>query len=75
MQAMYVFIVGGGKVGTYLAALLLTARAQGQAHRGRPAEMPTLQRELPPGAILTGDGTDPACWKLPASARPTWSRP
>jgi trk system potassium uptake protein TrkA len=59
-MAMNVIVVGGGKVGSYLAALLLSAGHKVKLVEVSPGEMPTLRRDLPPGAILAGDGTDPA---------------
>ena len=58
-MGMSVIIVGGGKVGVYLASLLL-----GEGHRVkvielRQEEMPRLQKELPAEAVVMGSGTDP----------------
>jgi trk system potassium uptake protein TrkA len=56
---MFVIIVGGGKVGTRLAELLLA-----QGHRIKVIENQTshwsqLQKSLPVEAVLEGSGTDP----------------
>jgi trk system potassium uptake protein TrkA len=59
-MAMNVIVVGGGKLGSYLAALLLSAGHNVKLIEAFPGEMPGLRRDLPPGAILAGDGTDPA---------------
>ncbi len=56
---MYVLIVGGGKVGVYLAALLLNEGHRVCVIEARPEELPTLRRDLPAEAILLGDGTEP----------------
>ncbi len=57
---MFVLIVGGGKVGSHLASLLLE---QGHTIRivdSRPDVLTKLHRELPAEVIHPGDGTDPA---------------
>ena len=59
-MATSVIIVGGGKVGTSLASLLL-----GEGHRikvieARREEIPRLQEHLPPEVVVLGSGTDPA---------------
>ena len=57
---MFVLIVGGGKIGSHLAALLLE---EGHAIRvidPRPDVLTKLHRELPAEVIHPGDGTDPA---------------
>ena len=56
---MHVLVVGGGKVGSYLAALLL-----GEGHRVkvmeiRPEERERLRHDLPEDVIYIGSGTDP----------------
>jgi trk system potassium uptake protein TrkA len=58
-MATFVLIVGGGKVGTYLASLLL-----GQGYRVRVVEqlrdeIPRLKRDLPADMVVLGNGTDP----------------
>jgi trk system potassium uptake protein TrkA len=58
-MAMFALIVGGGKVGTYLASLLL-----GQGYRVRVVEqmrdeIPRLKRDLPADVVVLGNGTDP----------------
>lgn len=55
---MYVLIVGGGKVGVYLAALLLNEGHRVRVIEARPEELPALQRDLPAEAILIGNGSD-----------------
>jgi trk system potassium uptake protein TrkA len=57
---MFVLIVGGGKVGSHLASLLL---AEGHVIRiidARPDVLAKLHRELPAEVIHPGDGSDPA---------------
>jgi trk system potassium uptake protein len=57
---MNVIIVGGGKVGSHLAAILL---AQGHTVRvvdDRPQVIETLKRELPEGTIVSGEMSSPA---------------
>lgn len=57
---MNVIIVGGGKVGTHLADLLL-----GEGHRVRvveshPVKLKALRERLPGETLVAGSGTDPA---------------
>jgi trk system potassium uptake protein len=57
---MKVIIVGGGKVGTHLASLLLTERHQVKVIETRVREVRHLHDDLPPGSVIPGSGTDPA---------------
>jgi trk system potassium uptake protein len=56
---MFVIIVGGGKVGAYLAELLGGTGATVRLIEERRGEIPNLRRELPGGTVLQGNGTDP----------------
>lgn len=56
---MYVIIVGGGKVGTYLATLLLNEKQRVRVIEQRREEMARLQRDLPADVVVLGSGTDP----------------
>ena len=56
---MYVIIVGGGKVGAYLATLLLSSGEKVKVIEERREEIPILQRELPVAALVQGSGADP----------------
>lgn len=56
---MNVIVVGGGKVGTHLAALLLAEGYQVKVIEERREEIPRLQQDLPPQAVVSGSGTDP----------------
>jgi trk system potassium uptake protein TrkA len=56
---MNVLIVGGGKVGTYLASLLLAEKHQVKVIELRPEEIARLKRELPEENVVLGSGTDP----------------
>jgi trk system potassium uptake protein TrkA len=56
---MKVIIVGGGKVGTYLAQLLLSAGHQVRLIESREEEIARLQRELSKDTVILGSGTDP----------------
>lgn len=56
---MKVMIVGGGKVGTYLASLLLTGGHQVKVIEVRKEEIPHLQNELSRDVVILGNGTDP----------------
>jgi trk system potassium uptake protein TrkA len=56
---MNVMIVGGGKVGTYLASMLLAGGHQVKVIEMRKQEIPRLQNELSKDAVILGNGTDP----------------
>jgi trk system potassium uptake protein TrkA len=56
---MNVTIIGGGKVGTYLASLLLTGGHQVKLIEIRKEEIPHLQNELSRDVVILGNGTDP----------------
>jgi len=58
-MAMNVIVVGGGRVGAYLAALLLSGGHKVKVIEERPEERAHLRRDLPPGAVVQGNGTDP----------------
>jgi trk system potassium uptake protein TrkA len=55
----YVLVVGGGKVGTYLASLLLADGYTVRVIEGNRAEISRLRQQLPEGVLVIGDGTDP----------------
>lgn len=54
---MRVLIVGGGKVGSYLAALLLADGYEVRVVEHRPSVLARLYRELPTEVVMDGDGT------------------
>lgn len=56
---MYVIVVGGGKVGAYLANLLLSSGERVKVIEERREDIPALQRELPVEAVMHGSGADP----------------
>jgi trk system potassium uptake protein TrkA len=56
---MNVIIVGGGKVGTYLAGMLLAAGHQVRIIEVRGEKIPALQHDLPPEVVMQGSGSDP----------------
>jgi trk/ktr system potassium uptake protein len=60
-MTMNVIIVGGGKVGTYLSAVLLAEGHRVQVIEVRREEIPGLQAALrhPEGRVTLGSGTDP----------------
>ncbi len=58
-MAMTVIVVGGGKVGAHLAALLLAEGHRVKVIEIQRKEIPRLQRDLPADAVLLGSGTDP----------------
>jgi trk system potassium uptake protein len=56
---MYVLIVGGGRTGSHLAALLSDQGHEVRVVEDRPHALENLHRELPTELIYEGDGTDP----------------
>jgi len=56
---MKVIIVGGGKVGTHLASLLLAEKHQVKVIESRIGEVAHLHQDLPAGTVVPGSGTDP----------------
>jgi trk system potassium uptake protein TrkA len=56
---MEVIIVGGGKVGSYLATLLCGRGGQVRVIESSREEFPRLMRILPPGSLIAGSGSDP----------------
>jgi trk system potassium uptake protein TrkA len=57
---MFVMIVGGGKVGSHLARLLLDEGHAVRVIDMREDVLAKLHRDLPAEVIHSGDGTDPA---------------
>lgn len=55
-----VIIVGGGKVGTHLAMLLLAGGHRVRIIERHPGELRALHEALPAGCVVAGSGTDPA---------------
>jgi len=56
---MNVIIVGGGKIGAYLGALLLSGGHRVKVIEARREEAFRLQNDLPDHAVVLGSGTDP----------------
>lgn len=56
----HILVVGGGKVGTYLASLLLADGHNVKVIEGRREDFPRLQKELPAEVLVQGNGTDPS---------------
>ena len=57
---MYVIIVGGGKVGSHLANLLLAEGHEIKVIDHRPEVLALLRGELPAACVLEGDGSSPS---------------
>ncbi|MFZ3150416.1 MAG: NAD-binding protein [Anaerolineaceae bacterium] len=56
---MKVMIIGGGKVGTYLANYLISEKHEVRLIELRPEEMPRILLDVPKEVIYLGNGTDP----------------
>ena len=56
----YVLVVGGGKVGSYLASLLIAEGHTVRLIEGNRAEISRLSSEFPDGVLIVGEGTNPA---------------
>jgi trk system potassium uptake protein len=56
---MNVIIIGGGKVGAYLSALLLSGGHRIKVVEARCEQTARLQNDLPKDVIVLGSGTDP----------------
>jgi len=54
-----ILVVGGGKVGTYLATLLLADGHNVKVIEGQRHEFARLQQEFPADVLVLGNGTDP----------------
>jgi trk system potassium uptake protein TrkA len=57
---MFVIVVGGGKVGSHLARMLLGEGHQVKLIDDRPEILALLRDELPAAAIFEGEGSSPA---------------
>jgi trk system potassium uptake protein TrkA len=57
---MKVIIVGGGRVGEYLATLLLSGGHRVQLIEIRSHQVEILEHDLPKETVILGSGTDPA---------------
>jgi trk system potassium uptake protein TrkA len=55
----FVIIVGGGKVGSHLASLLIQEGHEVKVIDERPGVVERLKQELPGGAVIFGDGSSP----------------
>ena len=58
-MAVKVIVVGGGKVGTSLALLLLQKGYTVKIIEAQKEKIPQLQKDLPANAVASGNGTDP----------------
>jgi trk system potassium uptake protein TrkA len=57
---MFVLIVGGGKIGSHLAALLLESGYEVKLIDHRPEVLERLAQELPQNVVVAGDGSSPS---------------
>ena len=57
---MFVIIAGGGKTGSYLTELLLKEKHQVKVIEDRADVIERLKQELPPEAVIEGDGSSPS---------------
>jgi trk system potassium uptake protein TrkA len=57
---MFVIIVGGGKTGANLAIQLIHGGHQVKVIEDRPEVLERLRKEIPPEAVVAGDGSSPA---------------
>jgi trk system potassium uptake protein len=58
-MSMFVLIVGGGKVGSHLAALLMSEGYRVKVVEMRRDHVQILKTDLPAEIVVSGDGTDP----------------
>src|SRR5262245_51240920 len=56
---MFVLVVGGGKIGSRIASLLLSEGHRIKVIEMRPDVLERLREEIPAECIMEGDGTDP----------------
>jgi trk system potassium uptake protein TrkA len=56
---MYAIVIGGGRTGAHLAALLSAQGHEVRVVENRPRALENLHREIPTELIYEGDGTDP----------------
>ncbi len=57
---MNIIVVGGGKVGSHLASLLLAEGHDVKLIEVNREEIPRLKRDVPAEVLVSGSGTDPA---------------
>jgi trk system potassium uptake protein TrkA len=58
-MTMNILVIGGGKVGSYLASMLMNEGHRVKVVEGRQEAVTRLQQELPPEVVVCGNGTDP----------------
>lgn len=63
-MTLQILIIGGGKVGTYLAQLLINDGHTVHIVEGSPSEYERILQELGEQVLVKGDGTDPEVLKL-----------
>lgn len=62
-MTLQILIIGGGKVGTYLASLLISGGHQVKIIEGSDTEYPRIRREISDDILIKGNGTDPEVLK------------
>lgn len=60
---MNIIIIGGGKVGSYVAKLLIQGKHQVKIIEDRELPLEMLPHEVPPEIIIEGNGADPGVLK------------
>jgi trk system potassium uptake protein TrkA len=58
-MTLHILIIGGGKVGTYLASLLLSQGHQVRVVEESGIEIDRIHREITEDILIKGNGTDP----------------
>jgi trk system potassium uptake protein TrkA len=56
---MYVILIGGGKVGSHLAELLIVQGHRVQIIENHPSHLAQLNQTFPPSVVMAGSGDDP----------------
>ena len=70
-----VLIVGGGRIGTYLANLLFESGRKFTLIESDPARVHRLRQLLPPAQVVLGTGTHPHVLESAGLSRASLARP